>query len=82
MKNIKNIFEYRKKVVQRYYLICKNCNGYYKLQEEESPEDSQNLLFWDSVKEVYYSFDICQCGGDLNLACYIYDYDATYSGDE
>lgn len=48
MKTNKSIFEYRK-VVQRYYLICKNCNGYYQLQEGESLDD----------------FDICQCGGDL-----------------
>lgn len=32
------------------YLICKKCNGYYKLQEGESPED----------------FRECQCGGKLN----------------
>lgn len=31
------------------YLICKDCNGYYKLQEGESPDD----------------FDKCNCGGEL-----------------
>ena len=31
------------------YLICDKCNGYYKLQPDESPED----------------FDRCQCGGKL-----------------
>ncbi len=32
------------------YLICENCNGYYQLQEGESPSD----------------FDLCECGGHLN----------------
>lgn len=31
------------------YLICKECDGYYQLQEGEHPED----------------FDRCQCGGKL-----------------
>lgn len=31
------------------YLICRRCNGVYKLLDEESPED----------------FDCCQCGGQL-----------------
>ena len=31
------------------YLICDNCKGYYKLQENESPKD----------------FESCQCGGKL-----------------
>ena len=31
------------------YVICKNCGGYYELQEGESPED----------------FEVCQCGGSL-----------------
>ncbi len=31
------------------YLICRNCKGYYQLEEEESPDD----------------FDSCQCGGKL-----------------
>lgn len=31
------------------YLICKECNGYYKLQKGESPD----------------SFDKCSCGGEL-----------------
>lgn len=43
--------------MQRYYLICKNCNGYYQLQDGESPED----------------FDICQCGGDLILTTDIFE---------
>ena len=30
-------------------LVCNNCEGYYELQDGESPED----------------FDICQCGGTL-----------------
>jgi hypothetical protein len=32
------------------YLICNQCNGYYELQENESPED----------------FEKCECGGSLN----------------
>lgn len=32
------------------YLICENCNGYYQLQEGETPSD----------------FDFCECGGHLN----------------
>lgn len=32
------------------YLICENCNGYYHLQDGESPSD----------------FDFCECGGHLN----------------
>ncbi|HHT18934.1 MAG: hypothetical protein QM396_06840 [Euryarchaeota archaeon] len=31
------------------YLICQRCGGYYKLEEDESPDD----------------FDTCRCGGDL-----------------
>lgn len=31
------------------YLVCEKCNGYYKLQEGEFPED----------------FDLCQCGNKL-----------------
>ena len=32
------------------YLVCENCNGYYHLQDGESPSD----------------FDFCECGGHLN----------------
>ena len=38
------------------YLVCKNCGGYYKLQEEESPED--------------YS-DTCECRGKVEYFEYI-----------
>jgi len=31
------------------YVLCENCNGYYKLEEDESPED----------------FESCHCGGKL-----------------
>ncbi len=31
------------------FLFCEKCNGYYELQEEESPED----------------FEVCNCGGKL-----------------
>lgn len=35
------------------YLICKDCNGYYKLQDGEKPEDFTNK---------------CACGGNLRYA--------------
>ena len=38
-----------KKDVEEDYLICDKCNGYYKLQPGEKPED----------------FEQCQCGGKL-----------------
>ncbi len=38
--------------VNRGYLYCEKCGGYYKLQAGESPED----------------FDTCQCGGNLKYA--------------
>ncbi len=38
--------------VNRGYLYCEKCGGYYKLQEGEAPED----------------FDNCQCGGNLKYA--------------
>ncbi len=31
------------------YLLCDSCNGYYELEDDESPDD----------------FDNCQCGGNL-----------------
>jgi hypothetical protein len=31
------------------YLFCKECDGYYELQDDESPED----------------YDVCYCGGEL-----------------
>lgn len=45
--------------MQEYYLICRRCNGYYQLEEYESPED----------------FECCWCGGDLVLVDDIYDLD-------
>lgn len=47
------------------YLICKKCGGYYELQQGESPDDPQNLRFWDQENKVFYSFDECECGGEL-----------------
>lgn len=38
------------------YLICKKCNGYYKLQEGESPEDFENK---------------CECSGNLQYSEYL-----------
>ena len=29
------------------YLVCDKCGEYYELQSGESPEDPQNLRFWD-----------------------------------
>ncbi len=46
------------KNVKEYYLVCKSCNGYYKLEENESPD----------------LFDNCQCGGDLILVTDIDEY--------
>lgn len=37
------------------YLICQNCGGYYRLGDDESPED----------------FDSCQCGGKLIYSEYL-----------
>lgn len=34
------------------YLICDKCGGYYKLEEDESPEDFE---------------DNCECGGVLSI---------------
>lgn len=42
------------------YLICEECNGYYELQEGESPEN----------------FDHCQCGGNLKYFENMDDYAA------
>ncbi len=44
--------------MQDRYLICKKCNGYYRLKEDESPED----------------FDVCSCGGELILVDNINEY--------
>ena len=40
------------------FLVCEKCGGYYKLQEDESPE----------------SFDYCKCGGELIYYKHIHDY--------
>lgn len=40
------------------YLICSNCNGYYKLRSGESPED----------------FESCECSGKLEQYETLYDY--------
>lgn len=47
------------------YLICEKCGGYYALKEGEEPEDPENLIFWDQENEVFYGFEICECGGSL-----------------
>jgi len=39
------------------YLICENCGGFYKLKDNESPED----------------FSTCECGGLLHLTESEYD---------
>jgi hypothetical protein len=44
--------------VEEYYLVCTRCNGYYKLEEGESPDD----------------FDVCHCGGYLILVDDINEY--------
>ncbi len=52
--------------MQEYYLICPNCNGYYKLEENECPHE----------------FMVCSvCCGDLILASDINEYhEYQYSG--
>ena len=40
----------RKRYDQERYLVCKNCGGYYHLQDDEEPEDFS---------------DECECGGRL-----------------
>ena len=40
------------------YLICDNCEGYYELQDGESPSD----------------FDTCECGGSLKSYSSLDDY--------
>ncbi|MGZ7116803.1 MAG: hypothetical protein ACXVHS_05040 [Methanobacterium sp.] len=42
------------------YLVCNECNGYYELQEGESPEDFTNK---------------CECGGNLYATNSISNYD-------
>ena len=44
--------------MEEYYLVCNSCNGYYKLEEGESPDDFGN----------------CQCGGDLILVNDVNEY--------
>ena len=44
---LKSDFNY----VDKGYLVCNKCNGYYKLQSDESPDDFSNE---------------CECGGKLN----------------
>lgn len=49
------------------YLVCEKCNGYYKLQPGESPEDPQNLRFWDPGNGASEGFTgECECRGKLN----------------
>lgn len=44
------------------YLVCTRCNGYYELEEGESPDD----------------FESCQCGGELVLVHDIHEYFGNY----
>jgi hypothetical protein len=60
--------------VPDYYLICKKCNGYYKLEENEY-DCIQNPGSNDQKKSVFSSLNSCSvCGGDLILVEDIYDY--------
>jgi len=53
IKKLKRIYGKNKnKKESRGYLICNTCLGYYKLKENESPED----------------FNKCECGGSLKYA--------------
>jgi chromosome segregation ATPase len=46
------------------YLVCGNCNGYYKLQKDESIED----------------YERCQCGGKLRHYKSLYEFVDAYYG--
>lgn len=49
-----------------YYLICKKCNGYYKLDEYE--KGTLNWKFGDSENIILSNLNSCSvCGGDLIL---------------
>ena len=51
-----------------YYLICKKCNGYYKLEENEYEEGIQNQGTGDQENFVRSGLNLCSvCGGDLIL---------------
>jgi hypothetical protein len=61
--------------VPDYYLICKKCNGYYKLEENEYEDCIQNLGSDGQKNSVFCSLNSCSvCGGDLILVEDIYDY--------
>jgi ribosomal protein L33 len=60
--------------VPDYYLICKKCNGYYKLEESEYAE-GQNQRFGDQENVVFSGLNSCSvCGGDLILVEDINEY--------
>ncbi|HML05558.1 MAG TPA: hypothetical protein VK426_07280 [Methanobacterium sp.] len=44
--------------MEEYYLVCTRCNGYYELEDGESPDN----------------FEFCQCGGELVLVSDIKEY--------
>ena len=51
-----------------YYLICRKCNGYYKLEENEYEECTQNQRSGDHENFVLSGLNSCSvCGGDLIL---------------
>ena len=51
----------------KFYLICDKCGGYYKLEEDESPEDFE---------------DDCKCGGVLSITDSVLDnYDDSNGSD-
>lgn len=58
-----------------YYLICKKCNGYYKLEENEYEECTQNQRSGDYENFVLSGLNSCSvCGGDLILVENINEY--------
>ncbi len=58
-----------------YYLICKKCNGYYKLEENEYEDCTQNPGSNEQKNLVSSSLNSCSlCGGDLILVEDIYNY--------
>ena len=51
-----------------YYLICKKCNGYYKLEENEYEECTRSQRYGDHENFVLSGLNSCSvCGGDLIL---------------
>lgn len=58
-----------------YYLICKKCNGYYKLEEDEYEKGTPHWKFGDPENIILSNLNSCSvCGGDLILVEDINEY--------